>query len=51
MLTGSESMADFREITNAEKTALEASDAAWNAVPAQPPHEDNDTRTTGGERA
>ena len=29
MLTGSESMADFREITNAEKTAIEASDAAW----------------------
>ena len=33
MLTGSESMADFREITNSEKTALEASDAVWVRPP------------------
>ena len=33
MMTGSESMADFREITDAEKTALEASDAVWVRPP------------------
>lgn len=33
MLTGSESIADFREVTDAEKTALEASDAVWVRPP------------------
>ena len=33
MLTGSENIEDFREVTDAEKTALEASDAVWVRPP------------------